>query len=157
MGTANDHTLKAVETDSDWESYHRIRRTVLFEERGLLEYYDPNHPDEYVENFHPLLLVYQGVAIGTVRFDVQPEGFGIVRLVAIDTPVQGQGHGTRLMALIEEMARSMDLPVLELNSAHDAVPFYERLSYQVIEPGERCILMRKSLSDTAPGTGPASA
>lgn len=142
---SDGYILKPVTTDSDWASYHRIRRTVLFEERGLLEYYDPNHPDEYVDGFHPLLLFHQGTAIGTVRFDEQPEGFGIVRLVAIDTPVQGQGHGTKLMALIEDMARSKNMPFLELNSAHDAVPFYERLSYQVIEPGERSVLMRKHL------------
>ena len=125
----NDYILKLVRTDADWETYHRIRRTVLFEERGYLTHYDPNHPDEYVDEFHPLLLTHKGIGIGTVRLDEQPEGFGIVRLVAIDSPEQRKGHGQNLMRLIEDMAKSKDMPYLEVNSAHEVVEFYEKVGY----------------------------
>ncbi|CAN7287753.1 hypothetical protein LJR234_001491 [Mesorhizobium amorphae] len=37
--------LKRVESDGDWAAYHRIRKRVLWEDRGLGGY-DERHPDD---------------------------------------------------------------------------------------------------------------
>ena len=76
-----DHQLIEVRSDRDWHEYHSIRRTVLWERRGLSNY-DENHADEYSLVNHPLLLRLNGRAIGTVRLDDFGNGTGAVRLVA---------------------------------------------------------------------------
>lgn len=40
------YELKKVEKESDWSTYHDIRRIVLFEEKGRFGLYNGNHPDE---------------------------------------------------------------------------------------------------------------
>ena len=36
-------------TDTEWASYHAIRRRVLFELRGNAAAYDAHHPDDHPE------------------------------------------------------------------------------------------------------------
>ena len=49
------YSLVHVNEKQDCESYHGIRRAVLFEARGI-HGYDAKHADEYLPNHHPLLL-----------------------------------------------------------------------------------------------------
>src|SRR5436190_8069932 len=86
------YALAKVATESDWRDYHAIRRSVLWEARGLGGY-DEHHGDEYIPANHPLLLKLDGGSIGTVRVDDFGNGTGAVRLVAIVTNLQRQGHG----------------------------------------------------------------
>jgi GNAT superfamily N-acetyltransferase len=86
-------------TDSEtWSAYHRIRRTVLFEQRGLFGQYDPDHPDEHKPGNYPKLLTRETTYIGVVRIDVEGE-LALLRRVAIDQPWQRQGYGRLLIAL----------------------------------------------------------
>jgi hypothetical protein len=50
-----EFTLVDVVDQDDWKAYHHIRRTVLFDARGVSGY-DANHPDEHSPTNHPLLL-----------------------------------------------------------------------------------------------------
>lgn len=72
-------------TDADWQVYHAIRRSSLWEERGLAGY-DNARPQERLPNHHALLLKLDAEGIGTTRLDDLRDGTGIVRLVAIAAP-----------------------------------------------------------------------
>jgi hypothetical protein len=54
------HELRQPQTQDEWEQYHRIRRRVLWERRGLIGVYDENHPDERLPGRYPFLLVFCG-------------------------------------------------------------------------------------------------
>src|ERR1700692_1906919 len=115
-----------VTIESDWRDYHLLRRQVLWEARGRSGY-DENHPDEYIQNNHPLLLKFDGRSIGTTRLDDFGNGKGAVRLVAIAAGVQRQGHGRVLSALVETYARRQGIRFLFVNADPEAIGYYEKM------------------------------
>src|SRR5258705_7852145 len=112
MFELTDYELRNVTSPADRLTYHRIRRTVLFEARGRFGIYDQDHPDEHRENNYPLLLMFCGNSVGTARLDCPPGQAGIIRLLAIDQAHQGRGHGRAMVSLIVEMGRNLGLPAL---------------------------------------------
>jgi N-acetylglutamate synthase-like GNAT family acetyltransferase len=105
-----------------------MRRKVLWERRGLVNY-DENHADEYKTANHPLLLKLNGRAIGTVRLDDFGNGTGAIRLVAIESEFQRQGHGRVLSDLVEKYARRLGIKTLYVNAAPEAVGYYAKLGW----------------------------
>ena len=124
----DDYELCLVENADDWEAYHRIRRTVLFEARGRFDYII-NGPEELKAENLSLLFKYREQPVGTVRLDQKPNGKAIVRLVAIVPHLQKQGHGTVLMQRVERLAASLGINQLLVHAALDAVGFYQKLEY----------------------------
>ena len=130
-GEANptSYDLLRVTAKHDWEDYHSIRRRVLWERRGLWKY-DDTHADEYKTSNHPLLLRLDGRAIGTVRLDEFGSGIGAIRLVAIETDLQQQGHGRVLSEYVENYARILGMKTPYVNAAPEAVGYYQRLGWR---------------------------
>jgi N-acetylglutamate synthase-like GNAT family acetyltransferase len=145
------YELTKVETPSDWGVYHAIRREVLFEARGNLNY-DPDHSDERNPENLPLLLRADGVALGAVRLDLRPDYIAIVRLVAIRTENQRAGHGTTLLERLEIIARGLGITELRVYAAADAVEFYCKNGFEnfMFDPDNRQsnVLLQKILRPT---------
>jgi GNAT superfamily N-acetyltransferase len=142
-----EYELRTPTAATDWQDYHRIRRTVLWEARGHFGVYNASHPDELAPQNLPLLLAYRGVAVGVARLDRQPDGRGVIRRMAIDTHIQRQGHGRALLNLLERRARDLGISILEVNSAEDAVTFYRKAGYALSE-GTKVLQKRISGSDS---------
>src|SRR5216684_2768536 len=64
MTEESSHNLRRPRNDNEWRAYHAIRREVLFENRGCVDIYNENHPDELGKGNHPLILVDGGVPAG---------------------------------------------------------------------------------------------
>ncbi|MCJ2115713.1 GNAT family N-acetyltransferase [Methylobacterium sp. J-001] len=147
-------TLIRVVNKADWRTYHAIRRTLLWEERGLSGY-DEARAEERLLNHHPLLLMFNGEGVGTTRLDDLRDGTGIVRLVAIAAVVRGQGHGRILNAKAEEHARRLGVRVLLVNAAAEAVGFYAATWWHRLEGhppstlgrADNCVPMQKAITD----------
>ncbi|CAN7407661.1 GNAT family N-acetyltransferase [Devosia sp. LjRoot16] len=123
------YELRELASPEDWEAMHRIRLEVLFTaERHPGLVYDRAHPHDLEPTHSKFVLMHDGVPIGTTRLDPRGEG-GIVRLVAIVPPLQRQGHGSVLEALLIDYARARGMKRLWLNAARDAVGFYEKLGW----------------------------
>jgi N-acetylglutamate synthase-like GNAT family acetyltransferase len=122
------YELVKVKTESDWREYHALRRHVLWEARGRSGY-DDTRPAEYIAANTPLLLKLNGRPIGTTRLDDLGGHRGVVRLVAIATDLQRQGHGRVLSELVEGYARRLGLNTLFVNAAPDAVGYYEKMGW----------------------------
>src|SRR5262245_11736040 len=98
-----EHELRAPCNDEEWRAFHDIRRNVLFENRGKLETYNENHPDDSKPGNHPLILLNHGVVVGVVRLDIC-EKVAWLRRVAIREDLQRLGHGRVLVRLVEAFA-----------------------------------------------------
>ena len=122
------YRLVDVENEADWHAYHAIRRSVLWEARGRSNY-DARHEGEYRPNRYPLLLKLAGRSIGTTRLDDFGGAVAAVRLVAIVSDAHRQGHGRKLMELVEDRALALAARHLVINSASDAVGFYEKFGW----------------------------
>jgi N-acetylglutamate synthase-like GNAT family acetyltransferase len=124
-----EYNLIQVEKAKDWEAYHSIRRTELFEAKGRVGIYDPNRPEEQLPENLPLLLKYSGRAIGTTRLDLRSDGTAVIRLVAIFKNGQGKGHGRELARQVEMVARHHGVTKMLVNAAPEAVGYYQKLGY----------------------------
>lgn len=110
----------------------RHRRTVLYDPRG--KHYDANHPDDRLRGNRPLLLTFRAESVGAARLDCPfGDSGGIIRTVAIDQPEQGRGHGRALISLVVSLGHRLNLSALEINSAAEAVGFYQRLGFALID------------------------
>ena len=54
-----------------------------------------------------------------------------MRQVAVDNDVQGLGVGRAMVEKSEQLARSQGYETIELNARDVAVPFYQKLDYQI--------------------------
>jgi len=124
----SSHNLRRPCNDGEWRAYHAIRREVLFENRGCVDIYNENHPDELENGNHPLILVDGGVPIGVIRVDVRDQ-VAWFRRVAVRQDLQRAGHGKRLLDLAETFARKNNCSEARSNVAAGAVGFYQRCGY----------------------------
>lgn len=125
------YELRRVETPEDWAALHRIRRDVLFtpERHPTGFVYNDAHPHDAASNHIKFLLMLDGAPIGTTRLDLRGER-AVVRLVAIVADRQGQGHGSVMEQALVNHAYKLGITTLMVNSAPDAVGFYEKRGWQ---------------------------
>jgi len=127
----NNCRLISPTNEASWSEYHRIRRAVLFENRGEIGVYDPNHPSDREARNHAKVLMYGDECVGVVRIDFAGDN-AYLRRVAIDGPWQRRGLGRALIRLAERFAREHGAQRIGSNVARDAVPFYEKCGYRVV-------------------------
>lgn len=123
------YRLRRVESLTDWHAYHNIRRTELFAVHCPDVIYDSNHPDEREPSNLPHVLEVDGTIAGTIRIDLMGERCAAFRLIALRKALQRQGHGSRLLALAEQLVAELGCAQVTIQSAPAAVPFYERNGY----------------------------
>jgi N-acetylglutamate synthase-like GNAT family acetyltransferase len=147
------HALLPVTEESDWQIYHAIRRSALWEERGLSGYDDDRPEERYIDN-HPLLLTIDGQGCGTTRLDDMQDGTGIIRLVAVSAPLRRQGYGRLLDALVEQYARNLGIDVLFVSAAVNAERFYTATGWarcvadvpEHLSEADHCVRMTKRIA-----------
>lgn len=123
------YELRRATSAEDLAAMHRLRRDVLFARRGRAAIYNDDHPDDAVSNHLKFLLVLDGERIGTARLDLV-QGVAKLRLVVIAAERQREGHGSVMEQLIAEHAHRLGITTLLVNSAPDAVGFYEKRGWQ---------------------------
>jgi GNAT superfamily N-acetyltransferase len=124
----DEHELRRPANSDEWRAFHAIRRTVLFENRGKVDAYIENHPDDSKTGNYPLVLIYEGDVIGVIRIDIS-ESVAWLRRVAIREDLQRLGHGRILLSLAEAFAKAKACREVRSNAAVEAVGFYERCGY----------------------------
>ena len=121
--------LRFVTTPEDWQAFHSIRRTVLFEPYGYE--YDENHPDDHNPNNAPMLLELDSTPIGAMRVDLVPNRqTAIMRTVGMVSEQQHLGYGRVFLSLAEQYARDRGCEEACVVAAKWAVGFYAKCGYQ---------------------------
>ncbi len=144
MRIAGQYVLREAVAAADLTAYHFIRRSVLFEARGRAGY-DENYPDEMNAANIRLLLLCEERAVCAFRLDRTATGTGIIRLMAVIQGEQKKGHGRAALARLGDFARTLRLRAIEVNSARDAVEFYRRCGFVVIDAMRKSPLLRLDL------------
>ncbi len=121
------YELILIQCEDDVEAYHRIRHHVLFDGSSA---YLREGPDEVREENLSLLLKRHDQPLGTVRLDQKRDRKAIIRLVAIASDIQRQGHGTVLMTLLEQRAASLGIEELFVHARPAALGFYTKLGFK---------------------------
>jgi len=118
-----------VQNQQQLEEAFLIRKKVFVEEQNVsLE----EEIDQYEEDAtHFLLYSDQDQPIGAGRFRVIDE-FGKVERICVLTEQRGTGAGKHIMESIEAYAHEAGINKLKLNAQTHAIPFYEKLGYEIV-------------------------
>jgi GNAT superfamily N-acetyltransferase len=133
MTKGEQYQLRAPADEAEWQSYHEIRRAVLWEARGQGSVYDPNRPDERLPTRFARILFFEDVPVGVLRIDIEPPD-AIFRRVAVKVEHQRKGHGRVMLMLAEEFARKHGCVCVRSEVAPDAVGFYESCGFRRSAP-----------------------
>jgi len=125
----HEHEFRRPANNDEWRAFHDIRRKVLFENRGKIDAYIENHPDDSKAGNHPLVLINKGDVIGVIRIDISAN-VAWLRRVAIREALQRLGHGRVLLRLAEAFVKAEGCTEVRSNAAVEAVGFYERCGYE---------------------------
>ncbi|MEQ8665307.1 MAG: GNAT family N-acetyltransferase [Rhodospirillales bacterium] len=124
--------LRPPRTDAEWNAYHSLRERSFWVGLGLdktVGDYDPAHPDQYQPDYSPLILIRNGIIVGTMGLQDMGGGVIQVRAVGVDPACQYRGYGSVMIAMAENWARTHGFDRAWLYSHESAVMFYARNAY----------------------------
>lgn len=142
-------------TAAEWDAYYQLRYTVLRQPWQQPPGSEHVPADDEPGTVHALLLADEtsprpeALAVGMLQPTSAQQGQ--VRFMAVAPQAAGTGLGRQMMDALETQAQAMGLTEIVLHSRETAVPFYERLGYEVVEPSHTLygviphFLMRKLL------------
>ena len=118
-------------TPEQFEQYYRLRYETL---RG--PWNQPKGSERAEDDdtaIHAMLVDDEGEAIGVCRLHLSTPQEGQIRFMGIRADKQGQRLGDQLLQYLEEKARSLGATMMSLQARENAVNFYRRNGYEVIE------------------------
>lgn len=119
------------ETAAEKEQAFEVRRKVFVEEQGVPLHIEMDEYDDAATHFAGFNLE-QPIAAARIR--ETDSGIGKIERVCVLEEYRGQHVGVILMNEMEEHAKKAGLFTLKLNSQSYAIPFYEKLGYEVSSP-----------------------
>ncbi len=115
-------------SDTRFDEVKRIRTAVFTMEQGAIA---KQEFDEY-DNSAVFALLYDGEkAVGTARIAFTDNGCKIGR-IAIDRAYRGRGYGAVIVNAVTEKAFAMGNSLIYVDAQNYAVPFYEKLGFEII-------------------------
>jgi predicted GNAT family N-acyltransferase len=131
------------------EAAVQLRKDVFVVEQGVPAEIEIDGRDDEAEHAVVFDPSGDGSVLATARL-LTVQGIGIVGRVAVRGDKRKTGLGAVVMLAIEDRARELGLPVLELHSQLEAEGFYARLGYaaygdEYLEAGIPHVSMRKTL------------
>ena len=120
--------IKSPITQDEWESYYRLRFTIL-----RAPWNQPLGSEvlaDESEAIHAMVLEDDQI-IGVARMHKSGENQGQVRCVAVAVEAQGKGVGKAIMLHLEKKAMSMGIQEIILEARENAVPFYTSIGYVI--------------------------
>src|SRR6202012_1491552 len=97
-------------------------------------------PDEPLSSdCHPLVLFLEDKPIGAIQVDDLKNQAAALRLVAIDPPFQGGGHGRAMLERAEQFVRKLGCDKAVVYATPEAAGFYQTAGYDEEDWDEMCM------------------
>lgn len=123
--------INSPESPREWEAYYDLRYRILREPLGKERGSERNEGDETAIHF---ALYDDGILFAVARLDRVDEVTCQARFVAVETQKQGNGYGRKIMEAMERKGVELKCQRLILHARDYALPFYQKLGYQLIGP-----------------------
>jgi predicted GNAT family N-acyltransferase len=133
-------------SNEEMNSVFQVRRIVFIDEQNVPEDLEIDDLEESSTHF----LAMDGErAVGAGRFRIK-DGYGKIERICVLKEERGRKIGQLLMSRIEEHARKLEMQTVKLEAQVHAIPFYEKLGFEVcsdefMDAGIPHRLMAKSL------------
>ena len=124
--------IRPPNTESEFEAYYTFRWKILREPWNQPLGSERDGCEE--EAIHLAAWDDAGHLIGIGRLHRVMENRGQVRYMAVDPTRQSHGVGKAILQELEARALALGIQEIILNSRQDAVPFYQKNGYQVLQP-----------------------
>ena len=119
-------------TSDEFKIYYNLRYEVLrkpwFQPKG-------SERDEEEETSHHRMIIDlpngKAVAVGRLQFNTIEEAQ--IRYMAVSDDYQGMGFGSKMLIVLDNIAREKGSRKIILQSRGNAVKFYEKNGYEIIE------------------------
>ena len=124
--------LIAPVTSEEFESYYNLRWQVLREPWGQTKGSERDNEDE--SSLHRMIIddsTREAIAVGRLQFNTKDEAQ--IRFMAVAKGYQGQGLGRDIVTALEDIALDKGVSRIILQARENAVKFYERNGYEIIE------------------------
>ena len=118
-------------TPEEFEKYYRLRFETLRQPWGQPEGSERVEDDDTA--VHAMLVEDDGEAVGVCRLHLNTPQEGQLRFMGVRKDKQGQQLGDLLMEYMEVRAKAMGATSLMLHARENAVNFYRRNGYEVVE------------------------
>ena len=123
--------VKLAQTEQEKELAFDIRKKVFVEEQGIPLHLEIDEFDQTATHF---VVLEKDEPIAAARIRETEPNVGKVERVCV-LPTHRRKHlGVLLMNALEEHAKQSGWKKLKLNAQTSAIPFYEKLAYQVTSP-----------------------
>lgn len=126
----NDITVRPP-IGQEWPDYYQLRYQVLRQPWGEPE--GSERADDDGTSYHAMATGPFGVLLGVGRLHMNSPTEGQIRFMAIKPELQGKGIGKLIVQHMEEVARKRGATTMVLHAREHAVPFYQKLGYEVKE------------------------
>ena len=122
--------IEQVETEADFKRYYHLRWQLLRAPWGKPE----GSETDDIENtcFH-VMAVDSGQVIGVARLQFNSDDEAQLRYMAVRPSHEKMGVGRALLEAIERRAQESSHSIVMLHARENAVGFYKKLGYRVIE------------------------
>ncbi|MCR8657661.1 GNAT family N-acetyltransferase [Paenibacillus endoradicis] len=120
-----------VETEQQLNEAIAIRFKVFVDEQGVDAQIEQDHYDELSAQCTHVLVMHDGMPVGTGRISGK-DGIGKIQRVCALQQVRGLGAGSCIMEALETIAREKQFSSVKLGAQVHAQSFYEKLGYSVI-------------------------
>ncbi|RDV15557.1 GNAT family N-acetyltransferase [Pontibacter diazotrophicus] len=118
-------------TPEEFQKYYRLRYETLRQPWGQPE--GSERVEDDATAIHAMLVDDDGEAVGICRLHMNTPQEGQLRFMGIRKDKQGQQLGNQLMEYLEARAKALGAMTLTLQARENAVNFYRRNGYEVVE------------------------
>lgn len=118
-------------TPEEFQKYYRLRYETLRQPWGQPEGSERAEDDDTA--IHAMLIDDDREAVGVCRLHMNTPLEGQLRFMGIRKDKQGQQLGNLLMEYLEARAKALGAMTLTLQARENAVNFYRRNGYEVVE------------------------
>jgi len=123
----NSKALNIFETSWDQSSLeiNQIREKVFIEEQKVSRSIEMDGHDK---DCHQFLATYKKLNIGTARL----RKYGKIERVSVIKEFRSLGIGSKIMEIIINKARTLDINEIYLHSQEDSIRFYENIGFKTV-------------------------
>ncbi len=124
--------MRAPVTPAEWEACFALRWRILRAPWGQPRGSETDALE--ASSVHRMVCDEHGRVLAVGRLQRDSDGAGQIRYMAVETAYQRHGLGTILLEALEAEARAQGMTVLRLHARENALAFYRRRGYRLIEP-----------------------
>ena len=126
--------MKIIEpaTSEEFKKYYNLRYEVL--RKPWLQPKGSERDEEEETSLHRMIIDEpngKAVAVGRLQFNTIEEAQ--IRYMAVSDDYQGKGYGRKMVKALDNIAREKGSQKIILQSRENAVKFYEKNGYKIIE------------------------